>query len=90
MNAAESLKQFGTVAFGIGIMLEHIRVDDASPGAIECGVWMSLVPDLYRLDVIDSLRASFERFKNCKLNQETLYVFIHDLHDQILRSVRPR
>lgn len=91
MNMVESLKRFGTISFGIEMMLEHIRADPSRPGTIEGGLWLSLVPDLYRPDVVELIGAVFERYRNqTMMTEETLSYFIHELHSEIIRSVEPR
>lgn len=88
----DSLREYGTIMFGIEMMREHIRISDVEPGQIDASTWWGLVPEVYRDEVwpvVERISLEFIRRREL-LNEETMWEFRQTLNDAIWREVKPR
>lgn len=85
----ESLHIFGTVSFGANFIAGTI---DTSPNAIEAGMWLALVPLVYRDDVLRGIEIVFREFDGELMRDREVLVsrFALAMSAWIHENVRPR
>lgn len=88
-DTAQSLRHFGTIAFGREFMIDTIHIPSPAMGAIEAGVWFAAVPEVYRPQAYAAVERVFETVRGEKLDRNALYRFIVDLNDAVWRDIEP-
>ena len=83
MTSAQSMRRFGTVLFGYGA-LEELIYFDADVKTLECGLWLSLVPEAYRDAAMAAAQRAFKPFvglpmRNSRLVDEFLLALSFEL-----------
>lgn len=79
MTSAQSLRRFGTVLFGYD-MLEELIYFDADVKTLECGLWLSLVPEAYRDAAMAAAQRASKPFVGLLMSNSRLV-------DEFLRSL---
>lgn len=85
-NPMVSFERFRTVAFDYDIMRQSISRHGS---ALELIVWVSMVPEVYREDVLQLVKKIGPEFLGLPLTDKTLEKFTHRLHQIIFDKLEP-
>ncbi len=87
MSENESLCRFGTTAFAIEVMREHIT--RSQDGSIKVGVWWDMVPEAYIWQVWPLIDEVAARHRGQRLTDDLVCLFVDDLNREIGAKLQP-
>jgi len=90
MTNADSLRTFGTIAFGHEFMQQTISKPTDAAGRVDADAWFDVVPDVYKADALKVANSVLESHLGEKLTNDNLHSIVNHLHTELLRRLEPR
>lgn len=89
-STEESLRAYGTAAFGVELMQQHVEYHRNGSGLLDAVSWFVLVPDAYRQDVLVVCERVFNEYVGRSSTVDSLNQFVRELNSEIWRCVAVR